>query len=109
MKLFKILLTSALAILPLICQSAEFWSGKTTITHLYPMSNMYVFNVTYSNPLSTCDNGRRFSIDMANPNYNALVSSLVAAFMAGKEIDFNVDDAQGSGCAPSINRFFIYK
>ena len=109
MKFIKILLASALVSLPSICQPAEFWSGETTVTHLYPTSNMYVFNVTYANSLSTCDNGRRFRIDMANPNYNALVSSLLAAFMAGKKINFNVDDAQGSSCEPSINRFFIYQ
>lgn len=106
--ILRMLLISAMVVSPSICQSTELWSGKTVITDLYPTSGQYIFNVSYSNPISICDNGTRFSISMSNPNYNALVSSLIAAFMAGKEINFNVQDAQGSGCSPEINRFIIY-
>jgi len=95
--------------MPTLSHSVEIWSGKTTITNLYPTSGSYIFNVTFSNVLSTCDQGKRFSIHTTNPNYNALVSSLVAAFMAGKQINFNVNDSQGSSCYPEINRFIVYQ
>lgn len=94
--------------LPLVSHSAEIWSGRTKIVHLYPTSYNYIFMVNFSNALSTCDSGKRYSIAQTNSNYNALVSTLTAAFMAGKEISFNVNDDQGNNCAPIINRFIVY-
>lgn len=107
MKIVSALWVISIILLPSLCQAEEFWSGKTNITTLYPTSQTYVFNVTYSNPLSTCDNGTRFSIPPTNPNYTALVSTLVSAFMAGKQININVD-SQSANCQPTINRFIVY-
>lgn len=108
MKWTKLMLVCTAILLPSISQAAEFWSGLTTITTLYPTPSNYIINVSYTNALSTCNNGSRFSIDITNPNYNALVSTLIAAFMAGKKINFNVDDSQGASCSPYINRFIVY-
>jgi non-ribosomal peptide synthetase component E (peptide arylation enzyme) len=107
MKPARILLIYALVLPPSVCQAEQFWSEKTKITYLYPTSENYVFNVSYSNPLSTCDNGTRYSIALTNPNYNSLVSTLISAFMAGKEILINID-SQAANCQPTINRFIVY-
>jgi len=94
--------------LPKVCISAQVWSGETTITKLYPTSTDYIFNVSYSNSVSTCDGGTRFSIRKTySDNYNALVSSLIAAFIAGKKITFVFDDSQAANCFPYIDRFQI--
>ncbi len=58
--------------------------------------------------ISTCNVGTRFSIDKSHPNYTILVSSMIAAFMSGKEINFNITSGQQPTCAPVINRFLIY-
>ena len=44
---------------------------------------------------------------MANPNYDVLVSSLLAAFYSGKAIRMNFAET-GPSCAVTINRFFVY-
>lgn len=89
-------------------QAGEFWSGKTNIKTLYPSDTGYVFNVNYSNSLSTCDGGSRFSISLTSPNYQALVSTLMAAFFSGKEISIHVYDNQGTSCSPALDRFIVY-
>ena len=93
--------------LPAGAGATEVWSDPTAITLLYPNSASLVFNTEYSHPLSRCDNGTRFEISMTNPNYDVMVSSLLAAFYSGKTIRMNFVDA-GPRCAVIINRFFVY-
>ena len=101
MILFTILWTPGGAV------AAEIWSDPTPITVLYPNSGSRAFNTAYSHPQSTCDNGTRFEISMANPNYDVLVSSLLAAFYSGKTIRMNFAET-GPRCAVIVNRFFVY-
>ena len=99
-----------IALLTVAYVHADPWVGFTKVTHLYPTSNSYIFLVEEKHPeLSSCDLGRRFSIALDNPNYDALVSSLLLAFASGKEVYINVD---GEGpnlptCSPTINRFMV--
>lgn len=65
---------------------------------------------TYANTeLSLCDGGKRFVITKSHPNYEVLVSTMLAAFMSDKEISFNIDSGQQPTCSPTINRFLLYK
>lgn len=90
---------------------ADPWSGKTKIKWLYPSQSGYHFGTTdYANKdLSTCDAGTRFHIPLDHPNYEAMVSSLIAAFAVEKDVNINIDGEGGELCSPSINRMFVYK
>lgn len=84
------------------------WHGYTTVTHLYPSFDGYFFLVSDALPkYSTCDNSRHFSIALNHINYDALVSALMAAALAGKEIRFNLETRVFAICAPAINRVFV--
>lgn len=86
---------------------AEVWSGETTITSLYPTSTGYIFTTAYANTnLSTCDNGRRWSISSSFSNYNAMVATLIAAFTSGSRITLNIDELPPS-CEGHVNRFIV--
>ncbi|MCF6337515.1 MAG: hypothetical protein L3J84_06130 [Gammaproteobacteria bacterium] len=88
---------------------ADPWSGRVEITHLYPYSDGLTFITNYENTeISTCANGARFSINKSHPNYTILVSSMIAAFMSGKKINFKISSGQQPSCEPEIDRFFIY-
>ena len=104
----KLLVTS---ILLLVCNSninaSDIWSGFTKITHLYPTSGVFIFNTEYSNTTySSCDNGKRFSINTNNVDYKVQVSVLTAAFMAGKEIHMHILD-RPVACNAVIDRFIV--
>ena len=87
----------------------ETWSGQTRLKQLYPYAGGLIFLSDYANTsLSTCDGGTRFQIAKSHENYEVMVSTLMAAFMADKIISFNVDD-QLATCMPSINRFMVVK
>lgn len=92
---------------------ADPWSSSTKILQLYPAADGLIFITdSYSNTeLSSCDGGKRFYISKNHANYQVMVSVLIAAFMADKEVSLNID---GEGltspvCYPSINRFFVFK
>ncbi len=88
---------------------ADPWSEQAKITMLYPYDEGLIFVTSYKNPeISTCNDGARFSINKSHPNYTILVSSMIAAFMSGKEIKFNITSGQQPTCKPVINRFAIY-
>ncbi|WP_394203730.1 hypothetical protein [Marinagarivorans algicola] len=90
---------------------ADPWTGKTKIKWLYPAASGFHFGTQeYANSdLSSCDHGTRFHIPLDHPNYNALVSSMLAAFAADKQINININGEEGKSCSPSINRFFVHK
>lgn len=99
-----------LAILALsACYSfADPWHGYTKVTHLYPAKFGYIFLV--DSPLtdySSCDNGKRFMIDLNHPNYEAMVSTLLLAYAAGKDVHINLEDRTSTTCSPAIDRFMV--
>lgn len=86
---------------------ADPWHGWTKINILYPGSGAYIFIVEKPLPsISLCDGGKRFSILTSHDNYDAMVSSLLMAYVANKEIWINLNNATPS-CSPPINRFQI--
>lgn len=91
--------------------SADVWTGNTGIRWVYPNNGgVSLGTKDYANEaLSSCDQGRRFTILSTHPNYDAMVSALMMAFAAGKEISMNIDEDAGKVCAPEINRFFVYE
>ena len=87
---------------------ADPWSGYTNITGLYPYVGGLIFNTEYANQeLSTCDNGHRFQIAIDHPNYQLMSSALLAAFISGKQVNFNIESGQQPTCQPKINRFMV--
>jgi hypothetical protein len=89
---------------------ADPWSTITKITNLYPYNSGLAFMTGYKNEsLSSCDGGTRFSISKIHPNYEVMISSMMAAFMADKAIKFNIHSGQSKNCHPTIDRFVIYK
>ncbi|MBW8184269.1 hypothetical protein [Shewanella nanhaiensis] len=88
---------------------AQFWSSNTKITKVYPYTDGLIFFTEYRNSdVSTCDGGTRFSIDKSHPNYEVMVSTLLAAFMSDKTMTMNVSSTTRA-CAPHINRFLVTK
>lgn len=89
--------------------SAEPWSTLTNVIEVYPNAAGLVFVTSYVNAqISTCDNGKRFSISKDHPNYEVMVSTMLAAFMAGEKIVFHIESGQ-NGCQPTIDRFRVLK
>ncbi|MEO8298798.1 MAG: hypothetical protein ABI574_13425 [Burkholderiales bacterium] len=83
----------------------EMWSPSTKVAGLYPASDGFYFTTVYANTVvSTCDNGRRYMIALTNPNYKALIGSLMFAFGSDKTIYFHLPDSTPS-CAPVVDRF----
>jgi hypothetical protein len=92
-----------------ISVNAYPWSGSVEITQVYPYADGLIFITPYTNTeVSTCDGGRRFSISKSHPNYDVMVSTMLAAFVGGKRISFYINSGQNT-CAPTINRFFMAK
>jgi len=89
---------------------ADPWSGWTKVSYIYPYSAGLNIITQYKNTeLSSCDNGGRFFLPKTNANYQVLSSAIIAAFIAGKEINFNID---GEGitqptCSPTLNRLMV--
>jgi len=110
MKLFKGKLVACLGLLFCGIVSADPWSGNATINTLYPTTDGLTFMTSYVNTeLSLCDGGKRFKIAKTHPNYDVMVSTMISAFMSGKEISFNIESGQQPSCAPAINRFLLSK
>jgi hypothetical protein len=88
--------------------SAEFWTPVTRITTLYPASGALHLLTEYGNTtLSACDSGRRWTIDATHDNYNVLSAAMMAAFMAGKQVQLNITVASPTPCGGTINRFMV--
>lgn len=88
---------------------AEPWSTLTNVIEVYPNTTGLVFVTSYANTqISTCDNGKRFSISKDHPNYDVMASAMLAAFMAGEKIVFHIESGQ-NGCQPTIDRFRVLK
>jgi hypothetical protein len=88
-------------------QAAEIWSGYTKISYLYPASDGMYFNTVYANTsLSSCDSGTRWFIPTGFPNYNTLTAALIAAFLAGKQVNLNITVGPPQ-CGGSVNRFVV--
>jgi hypothetical protein len=106
--LSALVLTAALAAPALPAAAADFWTGTTTITRLYPQSSGGMYFVTaYTNTAaSTCDGGSRWQLPMTAPNYNAQVAALMLAFSQGLLVNLHVPD-QAPTCAPEIDRFHV--
>lgn len=89
--------------------SAEPWSTLTNVIEVYPNTAGLVFVTSYANTqISTCDNGKRFSISKDHPNYDVMASAMLAAFMADEKIVFHIESGQ-NGCQPTIDRFRVLK
>ena len=89
--------------------SAEPWSTLTNVIEVYPNTVGLVFVTSYANTqISTCDNGKRFSISKDHPNYDVMASAMLAAFMADEKIVFHIESGQ-NGCQPTIDRFRVLK
>src|SRR5690606_11605535 len=89
--------------------TAEPWSEMADVTTVYPHTEALIFVTTYVNTqISTCDNGRRFSISKDHPNYDVMVSTMLAAFMGSKRITFHIESNQ-QDCQPTIDRFRVAK
>lgn len=87
---------------------ADPWHGYTKIIYLYPASDAFHFLVVDGLPeYSACDNGKRFSVPLNHPNYQALISSLMMAFASDRHIRINLDSRSGAVCSPTINRVFV--
>lgn len=101
-------LAAALAISALPAAAADFWTGTTTITRIYPQATGgTAFLTAYSNSsVSTCDGGSRWLLPMAAPNYKAQVASLLLAFSQGLQVNLRVLD-QAPSCMPEVDRFTV--
>jgi hypothetical protein len=101
-------LAAALVVLALPAAAAEFWTGNTTVSRLYPQATggMLFLTVYANSAASTCDSGRRWLLPMTAPNYNAQVASLLLAFSQGLPVNLHVPD-QAPNCAPEIDRFTV--
>ena len=88
--------------------AAEFWSGTTTVTKLYPYAAAaFAFNTAYSNPTySTCDGGTRWMIRKTHENYDTQVAAILLAFAQGKAINM-VITVLPAACEGTIDRFVI--
>lgn len=99
-------LFACIACLPL--HAEEFWSETTTIDQLYPTVDGVAFIVAYSNPVSTCENGRRYFIPKGAENYQATIAALYLAFATGSGVQLHLFD-QAPSCAPVVDRFVVFK
>ena len=83
-------------------------SPYVEITKLYPTDGGMAFYTTYSDTsVSSCDSGTRFGILSTDENYEVKVSTLLAAFMAGKKVLLRYDSSQEKQCSAIINRFMV--
>jgi hypothetical protein len=95
--------------IPSQAQAAEVWSGATKLTALYPATDGMYFNTVYANTaLSSCDSGTRWFIAAGSPNYATLTAALMAAFMADKQVNLNINVVPPQ-CGAVVNRFVVYQ
>jgi hypothetical protein len=89
-------------------QAAEVWTPWTTVSTLYPNSGGLAFMTTYANTsLSNCDGGSRWVIEPTHATYSLLSASLIAAYLAGKQVMLNITVSSGVPCAGVVNRFMV--
>ena len=90
--------------------AGERWSSTTAISWLYPRTDGLAFKTKdYSDKSSsTCDDGRRFMVDIEHENYQVMSSALMTAFAAGKRIKFYYTEGLRQ-CTVPIIRFYLYE
>lgn len=88
---------------------ADPWISSVKVVQLYPSSEGYIFIINDGAlpELSTCSDGKRFSIALTHPNYDAMVSTLIFAFASAKTINLNLVSNQAPTCSPTIGRFSV--
>ncbi len=87
---------------------AGYGVNGARIVRLYPHANGYSIILDQSHSKSTCDGGKRFNIVKGHKNYDAMVSTVIAAFMAQKKLNLVIED-EHSFCAPPINRLQVLR
>ena len=81
---------------------------EDTLSYVYPTTGGYTitFN-TGSNPISTCNGGKRYAVALSHPNYDAVVSTILAAHVSKEPVRIYVDDTQSPTCAPLISGVLV--
>lgn len=103
--LMTLLPSVAFAMEPVVGQ----WTTKDTVERVYPYSGGMAFVMkTHSVPGKTCDDGRQFFFSTSDANYDAKVSTILAAFLSGKEISFVRSAEQESSCRSHVDRFQVF-
>ncbi|WP_341660213.1 hypothetical protein [Vibrio sp.] len=86
------------------------WSGEAKIRSLYPATGGLIFFTDYKDEsISSCDGGTRFVISKDHPNYQVMVSSMMAAFVADLKIKFFIEPGQTRKCEPIVTLLQVYK
>jgi hypothetical protein len=87
-------------------QAGELWSPNVKITGVYPHGTGFTVYTEYVNAaFSTCG-GNRYSVSLSNPNYKALVATLLVAASSGKSIQMHFD-SDAPTCEPVFDRFIM--
>ena len=79
-----------------------------TIESVYPIDEGYAIILrrhTYAGHAPGCSGGRQFFVRTSDPNYEEKARTLLAAFLAGREIMIYWDTSDA--CRAHINRFQI--
>jgi hypothetical protein len=105
-KILGLLVGFVLLLVSVNAYSATKWSGYTTITNLLAYKTQLAFVVEYADPTySTCDGGRRFSLDPSSSDYKTQAAVLTAAYLANKRINFNYS-IDSANCNPFVYLFY---
>ncbi|MFK7986209.1 MAG: hypothetical protein AB8I08_09265 [Sandaracinaceae bacterium] len=85
------------------------WSDWDTVTYVYPTSSGTAFTMGHvCSTAGTCNDGRQFVLNASDPNYDAKLRVLMAAFLSGRQIRIYVDSvAPTSGCFVHIDRLMV--
>lgn len=72
---------------------AEEYRPFSSIQQLLAYKDGLVFltNDYADKSISLCDNGSRWELSKAHPNYDAMASALIATFMAGKQVSLMLE------------------
>lgn len=87
------------------------WGGEAlwdTIERVYPLDQGFSIVLrrhTYAGHTTECNGGRHFIVRTNDPNYEEKARTLLAAFLAGREISIYWDTSDS--CRAHINRFQI--
>ncbi|MGL6159901.1 hypothetical protein [Microbulbifer sp.] len=69
-----------------------------TTGHAY----IYVDEQLHFNPAGCSDDNSRYRMENSHPGFDASYSLILAAWMSGKDIRFNISDSECSGSIPKI-------
>lgn len=90
--------------------NAAVWkdSPYVYIETIYPHDGGLIIYTSYSDDkVSSCDKGKRFGIEIDNPNYEVKSSILITAFTTNKKVKLRYDSSQNKKCTAIINRFLV--